>query len=181
MKLFHDYTVRPDQKKGYSYRKQGLATLDQEAVTTFRMMLGEHAGEPDWTAGVPVEGLAHIQLRFSVLPSGVALATFGVEHSDSATPEVTMAPATTSALLPGSSPGETSDEDEGEAMGQLAHIWMQTWGSLGVDLPHIPHRRTPCIVTIVLPTAELALQDLPIIADMETCLAAAFFEGLLPD
>lgn len=173
MRYFHDYTIRPGTRKGYTYRKQGLQTLDQEAVTTFRVMLGEHADENDWTDGVPVEGLSHIQVRLTRPGPGVAFVTFGLEHDDSETPEVRMLPVTTSAIIAEGVERELA----ARVMGQLGLVWNATWGRHGIRLPAEPPLKFPALVSMVLPTAELAKDDLPIIADMETCLAAAFFDG----
>lgn len=181
MQYFHDYTLRPAQGKGknYSYRKQGFKTLDQEAVTTFRVMLGEHAEKQHWEAPIPVEGCEHIMLKFTGCGSRVALATFCVENLDSELPEFLWLPVTMNALLGGLPEDE---EDEQVAMGQMGRMWLDTWGKHGVELPVPPHLRKPALATIILPGAELATKkDIQLIADMETCLAAAFLENLSSD
>jgi len=148
-----------------SRRTHDTATLRPAAVEIFRDLFERH-GE-GFRVPLPVEGLEHIELALS--RSGTtALATFWVGG----------APVTTSALLPGISP-----EDDREVLELLQDLVVQFFGDSptepGFDLLGLSDR--PLLVTVPLPLPPPPGLDMGLIADAETCLAAAFFLSVIGD
>jgi len=149
-----------------SRRTHDAATLRPAAVEIFRDLFERH-GE-GFRVPLPVEGLEHIELALS--RSGTtALATFWVGG----------APVTTSALLPGISP-----EDDREVLELLQSLVVHFFGDSPVEpgfdllsLSDLSDR--PLLVTVPLPLPPPHGLDMGMIADAETCLAAAFFLSVL--
>ena len=153
--VFHDVTIWFGSVA--ARRTHDSATLRPAAVELFRDLIERH-GE-DFRVALPVEGLEHIELALSRAGSA-ALATFWSRG----------AAVTTSALVPGKNAG-----DDRQALEGLQSLVMLFFGDSpaepGFDLLTIPDR--PLLVTLPSPTPPSP--DLAIIAEAETCLAAAFF------
>jgi hypothetical protein len=155
---FFDITIDATGNRR-SRRTRDSATLRPAAVEIFRDFFERH-GE-DFRVLLPVKGLEHIEL--SLTRSGTtALATFWVRGIS----------VTTSALVPGLDP----DEDR-EVLEQLQSLVVRFFGDSpiepGFDLLGLSDR--PLLVTVPLPLPPPPGLDPGLIADAETCLAAAFF------
>jgi hypothetical protein len=159
---FYDVTIDATGNRR-SRRTHDGTRLRPAAVEIFRVLL-ERLGE-DFRVPLPVAGLDHIEL--SLTRAGTtALATFWVGG----------APVTTSALVPGIAP----DEDR-EVLAQHQSLVVHFFGDSpvepGFDLLGLSDR--PLLVTVPLPLLPPPGLDLGIIAEAETCLAAAFFLSVL--
>ena len=67
--------------------------------------------------------------------------------------------------------------DQAEALAMLSHDFGELMApGLGLATVRWPAVLTPAIVTLPIPTPVLS-RNIAVIADMETCLAAAFFSG----
>jgi hypothetical protein len=159
--IFHDVTLRFGSVA--SRRTHDSARLRPAAVEIFRDLIERH-GE-DFRVPLPVRGLEHIELALSRAGSA-ALATFWSRG----------APVTTSALVPGKDAG-----DDRQALEGLQSLGMMVFGDSpaepGFDLLTIPDR--PLLATVLLPPQPHP--DMGVIADAETCLAAAFFLSVIGD
>jgi hypothetical protein len=153
---FHDLTISGGSV--YSRRQHDTADLLPAAVEVFRSML--ERGDQAFRELLPGARVAHIKL--DVTRHGTcALATFWSG----------VAPITTSALVSGLHP----DDDRAvlEALQSLVlEFHRGTSAEPGFDLLRVEER--PLLATMPIPTAALHL-DMGLIADAETCLAAAFF------
>jgi hypothetical protein len=159
---FHGVTI--DAAGGLrSRRTHDSARLVPAAVEIFQDLLERH-GE-NFRVFLPVKGLTHIELALT--RSGTtALATFW--HKDE--------PVTMSALMPGIRP-----EDDRELLEQLQSLVARFFGDSptepGFDLLSLADR--PLLATLPLPLPPHP--DIGIVADAETCLAAAFFLSVIGD
>ena len=161
---FHDLAV--DATGDWrSQRTRDSATLRPAAVEIFRDLIERH-GE-DFRVPLPVAGLGHIELALTRAGS-TALATFWSRG----------VPMTTSALVPGIDP----DEDR-EVLAHLQSLVMRFFGNSPVepawDMATIAER--PVLVTVPLPLPPQPHPDIGLIAEAETCLAAAFFLSVIGD
>ena len=161
---FYDITIDATGNRR-SRRTHDSATLRPAAIEVFRDLIERH-GE-DFRVGLPVGSLEHIELSLTRAGS-TALATFWS----------CGAPVRTSALVPGLDPGLDREV--------LAHFQALVVRFVGdgpiepaFDLAAIADR--PVLVTVPLPLPPLPHPDIGIIADAETCLAAAFFLSVLGD
>lgn len=146
--IFHDYTLRADGQI-LSHREQDTAKIEPVAVEVFRSML--RAG-PSFTAAIPHPQFAHIQLIWTAI-GGNAMATFKSRGEL----------VTSSVLLSGRDPA-------GEPM-LLQHL-DKMLAAMGGGPAGLQVTARPLIVSIPWPSGS---PDMGIIADMETCLAAAWF------
>jgi hypothetical protein len=159
--IFHDVTIRVGSVAWR--RTHDSAALLPAAVEVFRTLIEQH-GE-DFRVPLPVKGLEHIELALSRAGTA-ALATFWSRD----------APVTTSALVPGKNAG-----DDRQALGGLQSLVMMFFGDApaepGFDLLTIPDR--PLLATVPIPAPPSP--DMGVIAEAETCLAAAFFLSVIGD
>ena len=159
--LFHDVTIRIGSVA--SRRTHDSATLRPAAVELFRDLIERHGEE--FRVGLPVEVRDHVELALTRAGSA-ALATFWAPG----------APVTTSALVPGINP-----RDDRQALEGLQSLILCLCGDCpaepGFDLLTIPDR--PLLATLPLPIPPGP--DMDMIADAETCLAAAFFLHVIGD
>jgi hypothetical protein len=157
--IFHDVSIRIGSVA--SRRAHNTTALFPGAVEVFSSMLeryGDQFREP-----LPVEGLEHIELHWTQLGTA-AVASFYSRG----------APATTSALAPG-----LAAEDDRRAFDGIQALVMHFHGDSptepGFEVATISER--PVIATLPIPIPPSP--DIQLIADMETCLAAAFFLSIL--
>jgi hypothetical protein len=140
-------------------------TLHPEGVRFFVDMLA--AQGDDFHLPLPLDAVRHIQLSWSSPENGVALASY--YHQCQL--------ATTSVLLAGTNP-----EAEQRVLNRVQRMLTAVIGAgplePGCDLLNVPMR--PVILTIPWADPAIAVEDLYLIADMENCLAAAFFVGVAP-
>lgn len=158
--IYHDVTIAAMGERR-SHRTHDTARLAPEAVEVFAGMLARHG--PAFFEPIPIPAFAHLSLRWTAALPGVALATFGRgDH-----------PYTTSVLLAGTNPADepaalrTVQGLVNDLLRQLAPAGTEP----GYDLAGV--RERPVIASVVLPSAVPG-DDLQLIADMETCLAAAY-------
>jgi hypothetical protein len=154
--IFHDFTLAAD---GHirSQRRHESGSLAVDAVAVFAGML--RTGGHCFRGAIPVPAFSDIELHWTQESDDAAVATFLEDD----------APVTTSALLKGVSSGADSD-----ALIALQDLIQQLGrGVLGHDVISIEER--PAIVSVPFAMSP----RLPIIADMETCLAAAYFDIVL--
>ncbi len=158
---FHDYTIGVGDK--ISQRVQDSTSLLPAAVEVFRDMLerfGPHFKEP-----VPVIGNEYV-LSVTSESQGSAVATFFWNK----------APVTTSVLLFG---GHTSEEER--TLLAVQQMVMQLYRRFGVepafDLLAITDRPLLASVMIPLSPGTVPPSVYGLVADAETCLAAAFFSA----
>jgi hypothetical protein len=153
--IFHDVTIRFGSVA--SRGTHDSTTLLPAAVEIFRDLIERH-GE-DFRVPLSVKGLEHVELALSRAGSA-ALATFWSRG----------AAVTTSALAAGKDAG-----DDRQALEGLQSLVMLFFGDSpaepGFDLLTIPDR--PLLATV--PIAASPSLDMGLLADAETCLAAAFF------
>ena len=160
--IFHDYTIRAGSI--HSRRVHDSARIQPDAVAIFRDLLLSSLDA--WKRPIPVPGLEHLNLQWTAIESG-AIATFSSRDT----------PLTLSALLT----GQDSDQEReilGLFQSTLVDIFHQTPIEPGFDSLTIADRPVILSAPIVYPV-EMSRQfgsDYAIIADMETCLAAAYFE-----
>jgi hypothetical protein len=160
--LFHDVTLEAGDL--VSRRVHDTGTLAPEAVRVFTKML--RVGGDHFRKTIPVPGLGRLELSWTSETRGAAMATFwsGGKH-----------PLTTSALLSGLDPA--ADAEAAQALQGLAlQLFRGTPIEPGFSLRAIAER--PLIASLIVPALEVH-PDLAIVADMETCLAAAFFLEVL--
>jgi hypothetical protein len=160
--VFHDITIVIGSVS--SRRTHDTATLVPATVEVFRSLLERHGD--DFRARLPVRGLEHIELQWTKEGSA-ALATFWSRN----------VPVTTSALAPG-----LDAAADRAALDPLQQLVMRFHGDSpaepGFDLLAIADR--PLLATLPIPVPAVAISpDMGIIADAETCLAAAFFLEVL--
>jgi hypothetical protein len=158
---FHDVTIRFGSVA--SRRTHDSATLRPAAVELFRDLIERHGEE--FRVALPGKGLEHIELALTRVGT-TAVATFWSRG----------APVTTSALVPGLDAG-----DDRQALEGLQSLILCLCGDSpaepGFDLLTIPDR--PLLATVPIPAPPDP--DMGIIADAETCLAAAFFLSVIGD
>lgn len=160
---FHDYTLIAGGK--FSRRVQDSSAIARAAVEVFRDMLerfGDSFHEP-----IPV--VQGYSLMFSSEGEGAAFATFFSGQT----------PVTTSALLSG-----RDSQAEGRAVEEFQRLVVQLFRGTELepawDLAGIEER--PVIVSLILPSAgSVSREAVGMIADMETCLAASYFEAVESD
>jgi hypothetical protein len=157
--LFYDVTIRTGSVA--RRRVHDIATLRPAAVEFFRTLIERHGA--DFRVPLPVAGLEHIELAFTRAGTA-ALATFW-SHGK---------PVTTSAMVPG-----LAEDHDRQALEGLQSLVVGFFGGTsaepGFDLLAIPQR--PLLATVPIPAPPSP--DMGIIADAETCLAAAFFLAVL--
>ena len=164
--IFFDATI---ELPGFvrSMRTHDPKRLVRRAVEVFSRMLDDHGD--DFIEPIPLSPFKHIKLFWTKRPHSTAFATF--LSGD--------VPLTTSVL----SAGVDKDADL-KAMLMTQDLIVKVDRMMGVrprnGLASI--RERPLIASIPLPfhPSEGLLDDLRMIADMETCLAAAFFEREVP-
>jgi hypothetical protein len=156
--IFHDVTISIGSV--YSRRTHDSAALVPGAVEFFRSIL-DRSG-PNFREPLPDRQLAHIELQWTRQGTAAA-ATFWSRG----------APVTTSALAPGLDAGD--DETALRAIQELLVLRFHGDSATepGFDLLTIAER--PLLATVPIPVPSAGSIDLALIADMETCLAAAFF------
>jgi hypothetical protein len=160
--VFHDITIVTGSVS--SQRIHDTASLPPAVVEVFRDLLKWHGD--DFRERLPVPGLEHVELKWTREGSG-ALATFWSRN----------VPVTTSALAPG------LDADDALAvLESVQQLVLQFHGDSpeepAFDLLAVAER--PLLATLPIPVPALALSpDMGVIADAETCLAAAFFLEVL--
>jgi hypothetical protein len=160
---FHDITIVIGSAVSRR-RTHDTASLLPAAVEVFRDLLEQHGD--DFRARLPVRGLEHVELKWTREGSG-ALTTFWSRHF----------PVSTSALAPG-----LDAAADRAVLESLQELVMRFHGDLpaepGFDLLAIAERPLLATLPIPVPTAAIS-PDMGLIADAETCLAAAFFLGIL--
>jgi hypothetical protein len=164
---FHDYTIVHGRIE--SQRVHESTQLVRAAVAVFRTLLDHGPGNyviPGWDdyrlAWTRERSNAVATFFYRQIPITSNLLLSG--HDRDAEPSAISALAGLEATIEAALPGATAGS------------------GLGFDLALI--RARPALCTIILASSLLAVgADLPhamgIIADMETCLAAAFFEGVV--
>jgi hypothetical protein len=161
---FHNVTITATGNLR-SRRIHDSATLQPASVRLFQDMIDLHG--QDFRVRLPVKGLEHIELALTRAGTA-ALATFWSRG----------APVTTSALVPG-----LVEDDDRQALEGLQTLVGRLFGGTaaepGFDLLTIPDR--PLLATVPLPLPPQPHPNIGIIADAETCLAAAFFLSVLGD
>lgn len=166
---FADYTILPNGEK-HSKRKHYSEMLVRSAVDVFaQAMLPSPC---DFRAPIPVREFAHIQLQFTSTDPASALATFWAPERG----QTEMVPLTTSVLLRGTD-RHAEKQAQIAAQGLIVKL-LRDAGAIDAgmepayDLIGLPER--PMIASIVIYPGRHP--DMQVIADMETCLAAAWFE-----
>lgn len=153
--LFHDVTIVVGST--FSRRKHDSAGLKPAAVEVFRDLLERHGAA--FRAPLPVRGLKHIELQWTQ-EGTAALATFW-SHGE---------PITMSAIVPG-----LVAEDDRQVLAMLQQLVMELHGNSPLepafDVLKIADR--PLLATLLIPR-PFPHRDTAVIADAETCLAAAF-------
>jgi hypothetical protein len=156
--IIHDATIVIGS--AHSRRTKDTASIAPAAIEVFRTMLDRHGDH--FRVPLPVEGLEHIELQWS-RGGTAAVATFWSRNT----------PVTTSALAPGLDAG-----DDRTVLEAVQSLVLRFHGDSpfepGFDLLAIADR--PLLATLPIPVP--ASPDMGIIADAETCLAAAFFLSL---
>lgn len=160
--IFYDVTIATGSVA--SRRTHDTASLHAPAIEAIRSIVdryGDHFRE-----SLPFPGLGHIELNWTHQGTA-AIATFWSRG----------APITTSALAP----GLDVDDDE-TVLRAVQELLVLRWHGdspeePGFDLLRIADR--PLLATVPIPAPSVGSVDLPMIADMETCLAAAFFLEVL--
>ena len=154
--IFHNVTLDAAGNI-HSRRTHDSAQLLPADVEIFRDLIEQHGA--DFCVGLPVKGREHVELSLTRYGTA-ALAAFWSRGE----------PVTTSALAP----GLDADADR-EVLEGLQLFVMRFCGDSpaepGFDLLTIPDR--PLLATVPIPATPSP--DIGIIADAETCLAAAFF------
>lgn len=156
---FHDFTVLATGDKR-SHRQHDSDELEPAAVEVFHGLLARNG--PDFRADVHPH-FPRIQLQWT-REGESALATFWSGQT----------PLTISALVAGSLPA-TDRQVLQHLQQSIVRIFADTPIEPGFDLLAISQR--PAIITVPLLVPPSLREDLEIAADMETCLAAAFFLG----
>ena len=158
--IFFDYTIPAGGR--YSRREHDSATLEPDAVAIFTDML-RTGGAHFLKQIAPLPGY---RLRWTSEDAGAAVATF--EHHN--------IPITTSALLAADLERVIELKVIRVVQELIVHLYHDTGMEPGFDILNIEDR--PVILSAILPSAGAAGPDaVGMIADMETCLAAAFFAG----
>jgi len=169
---FYDYTImltpglhtKEDRKLSRKQRGRVHETdnLAAGAVEIFSSLL-ENRGE-SFLTHLPVPDLEYLALQWTAR-DGAAIATFFANNEMS----------TTSILLPGKNP-ETDAKMIRELQKVIIQATHDTPNEPGFDLMFIQQR--PALITVPWPNSNVNPDDLMLIADAETCLAAAYFESL---
>jgi hypothetical protein len=160
--LFHDITIVIGSV--HSRRTHDTAALVSGAVEFFRSFL-DRSG-PNFREPLPDRGLAHIELQWT--REGTAAVASFWSHG---------APVTTSALAPGLDIRD--DETVLRAVQELLVLRFHgdSPSEPGFDLLRITQR--PLLATMPIPVPMTSPADMAMIADMEICLAAAFFMEMI--
>lgn len=157
---FYDYTIVAGEP--WSRREHDSMAMVRRAVAIFGRMLDAHG--TSFREAIPYS--QGYELQWTLYGSGAALATFwfgGV-------------PVTSSLLFAGVDP-----DSECEMLERVEGLLQTGGAAAGAGQPLRAITERPVILTIVLPSAIGAGQEaIGIIADMESCLAAAFFEATRP-
>jgi hypothetical protein len=152
--IVHDYTLMANSQIR-SHRIHDTTALVGPAVDVFTRMFanGQHFCKP-----IPQVEFEHIELLWTE-QNGNAMATFKSRRK----------PATTSILFSGK-----NREEESGFLSEVDEM-LGVWGMPPAGLTIVER---PLLVSIPWPILDIPTDDLRGIADMETCLAAAFFERL---
>jgi hypothetical protein len=159
---FFDYTIIAGSRR--SRRVHESTALVLAAVEVFRDLLERHGSE----FRVPVPRVPEIELHWTDAGDGVAYATFYIAAGNS--------PVTTSGLLTG-----RDSQAEAQVVQSLQSLIVQLHADTPLEpsweLTEITDR--PVIVSLILPSTIVAgKKAIELVGDMETCLAAAYFESL---
>jgi hypothetical protein len=158
--VFHDITIVVGS--AVSRRVHDSAGLARGDVEVFRDLFERHGGA--FRVPLPARGLEHIELQWT-REGAAALATFWSRK----------APVTMSALASG-----LDADDDRAVLVSVQQFVLRLHGDSpaepGFDLLTIAER--PLLATLPVPAAAMS-PDMPVIADAETCLAAAFFLEVL--
>lgn len=166
--IYHDVTVTLRGQK-LSRRTHESDRLVKAAVEVFRDMLGRHG--PAFREPIPHAAFAHVQLQWTSEEAclGCALATFWRGAGKGGL-------LTTSALVSGRDPAADKAVLQ-HLQSTLCQILRRSGVEPAIDLLSLGER--PLIASIPFPQSSAkAMGDLAVVADMETCLAAAFFLSL---
>lgn len=165
--IFHDLTVTAGSV--HSRRIHDTATLVPEAVAVFAGLLARNG--PHFNVAMPVPGFEQFMLSFTTEKPGAALATFCHGRAG-----YRRTPLTTSALVSGRN--RHADRECLEQLHELSFsMFVGSEIEPGFELPTLTER--PLLATLILPTAPLAGQEVVgLVADLETCLAGAYFLSL---
>jgi hypothetical protein len=155
---FHDFTISSDGRSR-STRVHDSERLEPLAVAVFRRMLERGGDVFREDVPVPVPG---VQLHWTSEHPSAALATFW--HGG--------VPVTTSALLRGIDP-----EADSVTVGLLQAMIEDLCGQCGITAKAalLVINERPVIASYIIPNPRVDREVLGLVADMETCLAAAFF------
>ncbi len=153
---FHDITIVIGSV--HSRRTHDTAGLVPGAVEVFRSMLDRHGD--NFREPLPIPAFAHIGLSWT-RQGTAAVASFWARGD----------PVTTSALAPGLDAGDDHAALDG-IQSLVLHFHGDSPSEPAFDLLTIADR--PLLATVPIPVPSNRA-DMAIIADMETCLAAAFF------
>lgn len=160
--IIHDVTIRPSGDL-HSRREIDSAAVKPAAVAVCRQWIAAGGGQyPRQRSETP---LHRLHLRLSSPGPGVAVATLSVGR-------VIHVPVTTSVLLAADADPSAERQAVTAVQGMIRRIVSRTPGAEpGYDLAGVKER--PLIASLILtPHADLA-----IVADIETCLAVAYFTG----
>lgn len=156
---FHDVTIELGRLR--SRRIHNTTALVPEAVAVFTRLLAAH--RIGFRVPLPVANLGHLELQWTEERPVAAMATFWARTEL----------VTTSALVSGSDP-----EEDARVLDALRRILIPVYRPYGIriadDLLMVPER--PLLATVVWGNPRVLSADLSIIADAETCLAAAYFQ-----
>ena len=161
---FHEITVNATGRRR-STRQHDAGRQESGAVAICAKLLRDHG--PDFNEPISAANLDYIRLLFASKRSA-AVATF-YAHNEL---------VTTSALLSG-----IDDQADAAILQAFRRMLVQAMHDTGIkarfNVDAFPER--PAIVTVPWTNAIVDPGDIQIIADMETCLAAAFFGQVAPD
>jgi hypothetical protein len=163
--IYHDITIQLDGRQR-SQRQHESTALVRGAVEVFRYML--ETGTANFRRPMAHKDFTRIQLQWTQETWSAAVATFWVGQI----------PLTTSALASGRD-AAADQEVLRAAQGLVLKFFGDSPVEPAFDLLRIEER--PVIASVVLPVPLSLHEDLGLVADMETCLAAAFFESLQED
>jgi hypothetical protein len=170
---FEDYTIDAAGNR-ISHRRHYSEDLGREAMEFMARMLRAGGGfgaggfgAGGWRRPLPHDEFVHVELHWTSESDGAGLASFYARGQI----------VTTSALASG-----RDREADRAALKALQQCVLQVMRPAGIepvfDLMALPERPLLATVPWPAPPSPALREDLIVIADMETCLAAAYFEGL---
>lgn len=163
---FHDITVTGTGDRR-SARQHESEELVPEAVAIFARLLAQ--GGRTFRLPIPVDFASHLELHWTQESDSTAMATFWRGQ----------VPITHSVLLAGDDAVHERAVVDAAQRTIVGMLRGATDVEPGFDLRSIEER--PVIVSIPLLGSVAHRDDLMLVADMETCLAAAFFSRLEAD